>query len=277
MTHPDPYAASTVARRRAGLILAGVAAVVVLVLVAVLAFVLGRGGTDPVPPGTPTGPVQTAPAPGAADRDVTAETELALRPMLEFPAAVASPHALTTQTAGPSLRLPAPAATAGRLVPGGFPGTEEGAVAQLAALLEVGFIGADPHGWAQAYESVALPGAPAANTTGLYSDLSQFRARAGLPTVGPVAELTTSYTPTSGLIKGTVDGGRYTVVCVLGELTIGARGQSIAGGAGSCQAMRYLEGEWRISSGAAAARAPLAWPGTAEAVRAGYRELTGVR
>lgn len=267
-------------RRRAGLTLAGFAAVALVALIALVAFLLGRGGGDSTAPGgTPPGSGTAAPAaqppPATAGGwDVAAETALATRPMLQLPESAALPHELTTDTAGPPLRLPKSGVTAGRVVPGGFPATPEGAVAQLAALTEVGLAGGDPQGYAQAYDSVALPGAPPANTVGLYTDLEQIRARASLPITGAVLGLVFTYKTTDGLIKGTTDGGRYAVVCVLGELTAGLNGQSISSGASDCQALRFADGDWRIAPGAPAAVASLAWPGTAEAVRAGYRAVS---
>ncbi|MHA6797526.1 hypothetical protein ACVGVM_29060 (plasmid) [Pseudonocardia bannensis] len=261
------------ARRRAVLILGGIAAVTVLVVVALVALLLGRGGSELPPAAPPSEPVAQAPAAGDDGWDVAAQTELATRAMLELPEAASQPHGLTRDTAGPPLALPAAGVTSGRWVPGGFPATPEGALAQLAALTEAGLSGGDPQAYRQAYESVALPGAPAADTTVMYRNLQQLRAGAGLPRTGAVAGLALTYRTTSGLIKGTTHAGRYAVVCVLGEYSAQHQGRAVAGGFGDCQAMRHVDGEWRISPGAAAAKAPNAWPGTAEAVAAGYRDV----
>lgn len=265
-------------RRRAGLTLGGFAVIAVVVLVALVVWLLGRGlaPDQPTPalPLAPGGAAPGAPAPDSGGWDVTAETALATAPMVQFPESAALPHALTTDTAGPPLALPPPGPNRPGVVAGGFPSTAEGAVAQLAALTEVGLSGGDPQGYALAYRSIALPGAPAAETTGAYTGLENTRSRAGLPASGVVPNLVFDFKTTDGLIKGTTDGGRYAVVCVLGELTAGINGQSISGGAADCQAMRYVNGDWRISPGAPATRAPTAWPGTAEAVRAGYRAVS---
>ena len=90
-------------------------------------------------------------------------------------------------------------------------------------------------------------------------------------------DLSFDWTPASGLIKGSTDRGRYVVACVLGQLDAGAGGRIISTGAGDCQALRYDHGEWWISPGAAAAPAPLAWPGTAEAAQVGYRAVRRAR
>ena len=83
-----------------------------------------------------------------------------------------------------------------------------------------------------------------------------------------------TWTPTSALIKGTTDGDRYAVVCVLGELVTGRNGQSISTGAGDCQAFRRVGERWRISPGRGRRDRPR-WPGrgAAEAVRVGYRAV----
>jgi hypothetical protein len=265
-------------RRRAGLTLGGFALIAVVVLVALLVWLLGRGlAPDQTAPAAPLSPGGAGAAPAAPDSggwDVAAETALATTPMVQFPESAALPHALTSDTAGPPLVLPPPARHRAGVVAGGFPATAEGAVAQLAALTEAGLSGGDPQGYTLAYQSIALPGAPAVETTGAYTGLENTRSRAGLPASGVVPGLVFDFKTTDGLIKGTTDGGRYAVVCVLGELTAGINGQSISGGAADCQAMRYVNGDWRISPGAPATRAPTAWPGTAEAVRAGYRAVS---
>lgn len=284
--HQGPPTVQPHRRRRAGLVLAGSAVAVVLVAVALVAFLLGAGSSTPPTPGVAAprvsppagrgaapGPVGAAPDPGAGGWDVAAETTLATAPMLTLPDSAALPHTLSTVIGGPPLHLPAPGQTAGRVVAAGFPDTAEGAVAQLAALTETGLAGGDPAGYALAYRSVALPGAPPPETTPLYTGMAGVRAAAQLPATGAAPSLVFSYRTLEGLIKGSTDGGQYTVVCVLGELTAGINGQSVSGGAGDCQALRYTLGQWWISPGAAAARSPLAWPGTAEAAAAGYRAV----
>lgn len=210
---------------------------------------------------------------GGVPWDIAAQTALATRPMPQLPESAALPHPLAEYTAGPPIALPEPIGPAGEL-PVTFPGTVEGAVAQLAALTQAGLEGGDPLRYRRAYEAIMLPGAPAPETARLYRDLR--RVRAGVlefPPSGAVAGLVFTWTPTSALIKGTTDGDRYTVVCVLGELVAGINGQSISTGAGDCQAFRRIGDRWWISPGAAAAPATLAWPGSAEAVRAGYRAV----
>jgi len=271
---PPGAALPGTARRRAALLLGGIAALIIALLIGLVAFLLGAGDGDDAP--AAAGPSGASPATevlGGQGWDVAAQTELATRPMLEFPQSAILPHALTSETAGPPIELPEPGVTAGRLVAGGFPGSPEGAVAQLVELTRVGFEGGDPEGYRRAYEAVSLPDSPPPESTLLYRDLENLRSGTPLPDTGAVPDLLFTWTPTSALVKGSTDDGRYVVACVLGELVVGTNGQSFAGGAGDCQAMRYVDGEWRISPGALAARASLAWPGTIEAVNAGYRDL----
>ena len=264
-------------RRRAVLVLAGVTALVVVLLVGLVAFLVGLGPDAGEGQSAPSGEAAAQPAPGQqqpdGDWDVAAQTDLATRPMLQLPESAALPHALTDDVAGPAITLPEPTVTSGTLVPGGFPASAEGAIAQLVELTRVGLEGGDPDAYALAYDSVAADGAPPARSAPLYNALQSTRARAGLAPSGAVPGLTFTWSPASALVKGSTDDGRYVVVCVLGELTAGINGQSISGGSADCQAMRRLGEEWRISPGAAAASPAPAWPGTAEAVRAGFRDL----
>jgi hypothetical protein len=267
-------------RRRTIVLVGGVAAVILSFPVGLTVALVTVPDDPPEPPaheGSPAEPppVLTAPTSPADQRDwdTAAEAELASRPMLQLPEAAALPHPLTDQVAGPPIVLPQPAGPPAPL-PVGYPDTVEGAVAQLAALTRVGLEGGDPQRYRRAYESVTLPGAPAVETARLHRDLRRVRAGVlGFPATGPVAGLIFTWTPTSALVKGTTDGDRYAVVCVLGELVTGLNGQSISTGAGDCQAFRRVGQRWWISPGAAAAPATLAWPGSAEAVRAGYRAV----
>jgi hypothetical protein len=257
-----------------------VAAVVLFLPVGLIAALVAPADDRPGPPvredvPSEPPPVSTSPTQPMdhEEWDTVAQAELATRPMPQLPEVAALPHPLTDQVAGPPIVLPQPAGPSAPL-PVAFPSTVEGAVAQLAALTRVGLEGGDPERYRRAYESVTLPGAPAVETARLHRDLRRVRARVlGFPPTGPIAGLIFTWTPTSALVKGTTDGDRYAVVCVLGELVTGLNGQSISTGAGDCQAFRRAGQRWWISPGAAAAPATLAWPGSAEAVRAGYRAV----
>lgn len=271
MSHPP---AESQARRRAGLTLLGIIAAVVALVAGLAATVIAHHATGPTSaPATSPEVAPTAP-PGDEDGAETAQKALASRPMLQLPPQAAQPQVMTTQTAGPAITLPQPTLTAGRWIPGGFPATAEGALAQLTALNETGMTGGDPLVYARAYRELSLPGAPDPGSTGLSAVLTSFRSHAGLAGTGTVADLGVTYQVTHGLVKGSTDAGRYTVVCVLGQLSVGYQGRTISAGVGDCQAMRWTGTDWRISPGALAAPASSAWPGSADAVKAGYRELS---
>jgi hypothetical protein len=203
-----------------------------------------------------------------------AEAELATAPMLDVPPSAAEPHALTTATAGPPITLPAPTRVAGSAVATGFPPTPEGAIAQLAELMTAGMAGGDPLTWARAYDSLAEDGAAPAEQTWTGRDLADLRRGSNMAPTGPLpAGMTISWTPTDAIVKGISDDGGYTVVCVLGEFVADVNGRVVTAGWGNCLPMRLVDGRWRIASGPTAAVAPSAWPGSAEAVAAGWREI----
>lgn len=265
--------AESQARRRAGLTLLGIIAAVVALIAALTAVVIAHHATGPTSAPATSPEVAPTTPPDDEDRAEAAQKALAGRPMLQLPPQAAQPQVMTTQTAGPAITLP-PTLTAGRWIPGGFPATAEGALAQLTALNETGMTGGDPQVYARAYRELSLPGAPDPGSTGLASVLTSFRSHAGLADTGTVADLGVTYQVTHGLVKGSTDAGRYTVVCVLGQLSVHYQGRTISAGVGDCQAMRWTGTDWRISPGALAAPASSAWPGSADAVKAGYRELS---
>ncbi|MBQ0928816.1 hypothetical protein KBO27_33165 [Saccharopolyspora endophytica] len=193
--------------------------------------------------------------------------------MVVLPAVAAQPQPMTIDRAGDPITVPPATQLAGRWIPAGFPPTPEGALGQLAALDETAMRGADPATHALGYRDLALPGAPPAEATGLSSLLRSMRASAGLDPTGAVPELTANYQVTQGQIKGTTDGGRFVVACVLGQFSVDYRGKTLTVGVGDCQALRHVEGNWRISPGPVPVAAPSAWPGSPDAVRADYRDL----
>lgn len=260
------------ARTRAGLRLTTILIVVVILLGGAAAVVIARyigtpGAAQSFTPSTTATPEVAAPS-GALD-----EQTLAARQMLVLPAQAAQPQALTTASAGAAIVVPQPTITAGRWILGGFPDTPEGAIGQLVAVNTTALAAADPQVYAQGYRELSEPGAPDPGSTGLSALLRSMRARAQLPDTGPVSGLSASFQVTHGLVKGVTTGGRFAVVCVLGQFSIGTKGQVTAAGVGDCQAMRWNGTEWRIAAGTLAAAAPCAWPGSADAVKAGYREL----
>jgi hypothetical protein len=193
--------------------------------------------------------------------------------MVDLPAQAAQPHTLSTTIAGAPIDVPEPREGVGQWIPGGFPDTPQGALGQLKSLDETVLTAADPVVYEHAYRDLSQPGAPRPEATSWIALLTRMRARAQLPATGMVDGLTAMLDITHGLIKGTASNGRYVVVCVLGQFSVDYKGQTVSAGVGDCQALRWSGSNWQIASGPLAAFAPCAWPGTAEAVGAGYREL----
>lgn len=264
-------------RRRALLILGGAALLVLALLVGVVVSVTSMFTSDSSDSSVSAGPGSSAsPRPDGASvgSGPEAEAALARRPMLDIPAQAAMPHTLSTRTAGPAISLPPPEQVSGVLVPTGFSDSEEGAIAQVIEVARVGLSGADPQVWAQAYNSMAEPGAAVAEQTPAARNLVGLRRAANMRETGPLRSgMTISWTPTSAVVKGSTDDGTYTVACVLGELVADNKGRVVNAGWGTCLPMRRVGDQWRIASGPAAADAPAAWPGSDEAVAAGYRDI----
>lgn len=276
-------------RTRAATLLAVGAVLVVVVLFAVAAVAaLALGGAStrsaasaPGPTGGPARPTPASPSPspstppgGGASWDTTAEDTVASTPMVAFSVEAAQPHTLSPRTAGAAIDLP-PATVRTGAVPQGFPHTPEGALAQLKALDETGMQGLDPAAYELAWQELASPGAPASAAVGLVRAARAARSTGGLDATGPVDGLTSTYQVDAGLIKGTADDGNFVVPCVLGELSVITTNSARRVGLGDCQAMRWVGGRWRISPTALPSAASCAWPGTEEAVTAGYRGVSG--
>jgi len=261
--------------------------VVVLFAVAAIAALALNGASTrsaasaPGPTGGPARPTPASPSPspstpadGGASWDTTAEDTVASTPMVTFSVEAAQPHTLSPRTAGAAIALP-PATVRTGAVPQGFPHTPEGALAQLKALDETGMQGLDPAAFELAWQELASPGAPASAAVGLVRAARAARSTGGLDATGPVDGLTSTYQVDAGLIKGTADDGNFVVPCVLGELSVITTNSARRVGLGDCQGMRWVQGRWRISPTALPSAASCAWPGTEEAVTAGYRGVSG--
>ena len=277
-------------RTRAVTKLAVVAVIVVAVLfamVALIAIALNGGGAHSgtpasglaggTPPHTPGPQTSGSGAPHSTESgdgawDVSAEDAIARSPMVAFSVEATQPHALSTRTAGSAIALPTATVRTG-VVAQGFPQTPQGALAQLKALDETGMRGLDPAAYDLAWQELALPGAPTSTTVGLVRAASAARRAGSLDATGPVDGLTSTYQVDAGLIKGTADNGNFVVACVLGELSAITPTAARRAGVGDCQGMRWVEGRWRISPTALPSAASCAWPGTEEAVTAGYRAV----
>jgi len=277
MSITDPNAGIPRSRAVAKLVVAAVVVFVVLFVVAVVAAVALNGGlgggatTSPTGAGVPAvgGAPTAAPAGGTGGWDTARQEELAAAAMPVFPVAAAQPHELSLTPGGTPLLIPASTVTTGA-VHTGFARTPAGALAQLKALNEAGMVGMDPATYATAYTAIAAPGAPDPATTTLSRVAAGSRLKGGLPDTGPVPSLTASYQVSAGLIKGSSDDGDFVVPCTLGVLSVVSTTSSVRVGIGDCQAMRWIDGQWRISPTTAPTLAPATWPGTTEAQTAGY-------
>lgn len=284
LTDPSTAATGIEARRRARWSLAGfgLAAIGLLAAVVVAALLALPGHRQPTRPGLGApdrgGPVPSAGA--GSGWDWAGEAALATRPMLALPAEASAPQSLALHPAPGGVHLPAPTGDIAG-IPAGFPQTPAGAVAALAALTTQGLRGADPQTYIRAYQALSAPGAPPPDQARLVTVLTSLRSSAGLAPTGPVANLTMTWQPEQALIKGVLDGGRYTVACVLGQFTADYQGRLVTYGVGDCEALRWVPtnsatgaaGQWLISPGPAAATATDAWPGSQDSVNAGYQEL----
>lgn len=259
-------------RRRAALRLATIPVAVVLVGGLGLGMLsAGRYATSPhQAPVTRRPPASVVPEPGW---DVAAENALSQRVMLQLPVQDAQPQPLAATPPAGVITVAAAAQTNGQWIPTGFPLSPEGAVGQLQALTGQALIGVDPIVVDRAYRMVSEPGAPDPSTSMPYRTVLSLRAAANLPSSGPVPGLTANYQPTEGLIKGSTDGGRFVVACVLGVLSADYQDRFGQAGFGICEAMRWRAGQWRIAPVARAAAGTSAWPGSDPAIRAGYREI----
>ena len=243
---------------------------VLALLAVVVAFVISRIAPDDGPAPRPSPQPLIGAIPEDRDRDVL---ELVRRPMLQLPEQAIQPQPLSTDSAGPAITIPRTQQQAGRWIPGSTPGSPEGALAQLAALDETALRGADPATYTRGFTEQSESGAPPADNTGLYALLRSLRTSAGMGPAGMVPGLTADYDVAQGQIKGTAERGNLVVACVLGQYSVDYRGQTVTAGIGDCQAMRWNGREWRIADTPLAAPAPSAWPGSADAVAAGYRDL----
>lgn len=219
----------------------------------------------------PTTPSSAAPAaPGTSAEEL--KDALAARPMLDLPVSATKPQPLVTATAGPPIRIPRATQT---VVPGGppvatgFPQTPAGALAQLAAIEEAALSTTDLERVAEVHRWAVAPGAVPLEQWSPYRGISALVRSIG--DAGDVRSTTATFQVVQGQIKGSV-GTDYVVACVLGEFTASLTITERAG-VGDCHRMVWTSGRWWIGAGNQPAKAPSAWPGSADAVRAGWREL----
>jgi len=255
-------------------------AVLVFVGIVVVALVIGlitlfaphsprpatQGGASPT--GVPPSNAATA----TGDASTAQQDVLAAAPMLALPLSAAQPQPLVSETAGPPIDVPAPTsrpAPGGAPVPTGFPHTPQGALGQLAAIDEGALSTTDLGRVHEVYVWAAAAGAVAESQWSPYHGISTLIDHLGGTQAALQAHAT--FQAVQGQIKGSV-GPDFVVACVLGELDVTAS-TSARAGLGDCQRMAWRSGRWWIGPGAQPAYAPSAWPGSADAVRAGWRDL----
>jgi hypothetical protein len=269
------------ARAKGWVVLAGVLILAVSILWGLVIFVwsvlAGTGGGNAtgghpagLPPAITSRPSVSASSPRSAQAELAAaENALAARPMLAVGPADALPQLIADSGSGRPLVLPGPTNTTG-LVPTGYPRTPEGAVAQLAAIDALAFRDLNPPGPRSAYNWAALPGAVSLQAWTPQVGVSAILNAAGIPTGS--AELTSTWTLTHAQVKGVLDDGSFVVACVLGEFDANYQ-SAVRAGIGDCQRMTWQGGRWWIGPGAQPAFAPSTWPGSADCVRANWREV----
>lgn len=250
-----------------------VAVAVGILLVAALGMLLVRqlSGDDSDPTAGPAASVTPGPAASGTSTQELKDA-LAARPMLALPVSANKPQPLVAETAGPPISIPRATQT---VVPGGppvatgFPQTPAGALAQLAAIDEAALSTTDLERVAEVYRWAAAPGAVPLERWNPHRAMSGLIR--GIGDARNVQSTTTTFQVVQGQIKGSV-GTDYVVACVLGEFTASLTITERVG-AGDCQRMVWASGRWWIGAGSPPADAPSAWPGSADAVRAGWREL----
>ena len=270
-------------RTRGWVVLAGLLILAVAILWGLVIFVWSLlAGTGPgrasgshasvphsiISSSAPSSSASSPPSPESALE--FAENALAAEPMMQVAPAAALPQLIASSTStSPPLTLPPPTIRT-ELVPTGYPRTAEGAVAQLAAIDALALKDLNPVNPTAAYGWAALPGAVPFEQWTPQVGVSAVLTAAGTPT--GATGLTSSWVLTHAQVKGVLDNGNFVVACVLGEFDASYRA-SVRAGLGDCQRMVWHQDRWRIGPGAQPAFAPSTWPGSAECVRAGWREV----
>ncbi len=197
--------------------------------------------------------------------------QIAAAPMVSLPseAATRPDPALT-----PAPRMRVPDALNGR-GPAGvpvFPHTDQGAVAQLAAIdvavLEAMSI---PH-TEEVHRAWVLPGGPALDTWDVAVNVAAFLRSSRQGAVKDAATLV-RVRPVGAMVKG-ADGPDWLVACVLLDVSATIRAEARMGW-GHCARMQWADGRWQIAPGVPPAPAPSAWAGSKAAIAAGWLTWVG--
>ena len=265
----------------AGLVLAIVTALAPHRTHAAVPAAAGNGG-----PGLATAPNRphAAGAPDDAVPSVRAQQDaLAAMPMPAVDDDAAKPGPVSTRDPSPALTLPDATASGPAGVATGFPHTELGAMAQLAAIDQTALQSGSLSGARAVITAWAQPGGPTASSWSGVAALGQLLDAAGL-SGGGSPQLSLLMTPLMGLVKASL-GPDWVIPCVDFELDATLSSTARAGVA-DCQRMTWApdptagstsgaaEGRWMIAAGAEPAEPPSVWPDTDRAYAVGYRDLT---
>jgi hypothetical protein len=198
-------------------------------------------------------------------RDVVAD-----KPMPTVDEDASHPGPVSTNDPGVPIILPAPTSIGPAPVPTGFPHTQQGAMAQLAAIDQTALQSGTLAGAREVIRAWALPGGPTASSWSGVRAMAEFFNAAGL-SGGGNSRLAIVVTPLMGLIKGSV-GADFVLPCVDFEIDVTLQ-QTSRGAAADCQRMAWTGARWMIGPGSEPAPAPSVWPGTDTAIAVGYRDL----
>ncbi|MDX6324270.1 MAG: hypothetical protein QOK15_624 [Nocardioidaceae bacterium] len=198
-----------------------------------------------------------------------ARDEIARRPYPSVDPSAAQPGALSTFRFA-VLRLPPPTVAGPARVATGFPRTEEGALAQLAAIDQSALQSASVPEAQRIITAWAAPRGPTAASWSGVRGIAALLGSAGLPATGSPT-LVVAASPEMGLIRGAV-GSEYVVACVDFVVTATLT-QTTRTAAADCQRLEWVHRRWVIGPGTEPAQAPSVWPGTDAAHEVGWREL----
>ena len=245
-------------------LLAGVIAVALL-LIGGLSLAIYYAVADPHPTtgdavnGPPAGTESADTASGVRDR-IAAATMLATTP---------ADATGGTPVLGllPEIAIPLVDQIGPEGIPTGYPHTPEGAVGQLGEIL-VSVLGSMDLAHAQRVQRSWF--ADPAGTDGVWPVLGLIQSflEAGRMPSGLDPGASLRVIPAAGQVKGS-DGDGWHVACVLVEITYTYRDQARLA-YGHCERMTWDGDRWVIGAGAHPVPAPSTWPGTEQALQAGW-------
>lgn len=263
-----PPDASTWTRTRLLTILAGAVVVGLLLLVGLGLFVwqVLQDDADATEDSRVDAAQPALPASGEDRREL-----IATGPMLVVDDPTAYREGKITAVAPETIQIPAASSTGPLGVTTGYPQTQEGAVAQLAAIDTVVLQAMSVPGTHEVYRQWGT-GTGAPEQWVMTANVTDFLTAARQSGQEKETGLAVTVTPAAGQIKG-ADGGDWVLACVL----LGIRAvlvQEAQVAYGHCEAMTWQQDRWLIDTTAQVATAPSTWPGTDLAARAGWRTWT---